>query len=225
MSDGSRLVLSVERSPKAKRMRLRIDRLKRRAILILTKRSSEKAGLLFAAEHAEWLQNQLASLPDKKIFTDGFRFSLLGEDVVIRHSPEARRGVWLEENVVWVSGDAAHLSRRTVDFIKERFRRYAKERLVRTASDLGTKVRRLNVRDTKSRWGSCNRNGDVSLSWRLALAPKEVADYVIVHEVSHLKEMNHSEAFWKTVASVMPDYKIRERWLKRNAAFLYSFEG
>lgn len=225
LADGERLILSVERSPKAKRMRLRIDRLKRRAVLILTKRSSERAGLAFAAEHADWLRRQLAALPDKKIFADGFRFSLLGENVVIRHSPEAKRGVWLEESVVWVSGDALYLPRRTVDFIKEHFRRYAKSRLAQTAAALGTKVRRLTVRDTKSRWGSCSRSGDVSLSWRLALAPREVADYVIVHEVSHLREMNHSKAFWKTVASVMPDYKAKERWLKRNAAFLYSFEG
>lgn len=220
---GESINLLIERSPKAKRMRLRIDRLKRRAVLILTKRSSERAGIAFAAEHGDWLKDQLALLPEKNVFADGFRFSLLGEEVVIRHSPLARRGVWLDEHVVWVSGEASHLSRRTTDFIKEHFKKYAKSRLKATSEILGVHVGRLSIRDTKSRWGSCNRKGDISLSWRLALAPKEVADYVIIHEISHIKEMNHSESFWRTVSGVMPDYKIRERWLKKNAAYLYSF--
>ena len=224
VAEGKSIPLSVERSLKAKRMRLRIDRLKRRAVLILTKRSSERAGLAFAEEHKDWLLRQLEALPERRVFEDGFRFSLLGEDVVVHHSPASKRGVWLEESVIWVSGAAEHTARRTADFVKERFRLYAKRKLAETASVLGVRVGRLTVRDTKSRWGSCNRKGDVSLSWRLALAPREVADYVIVHEVSHLKQMNHSDAFWKTVESVMPDYRSKEKWLKRNASFLYSFE-
>ncbi len=70
------------------------------------------------------------------------------------------------------------------------------------------------VKQQKKRWGSCSSKGKLMFNWRLSMAPQEVVDYVVVHEMCHLVHMNHSEAFWSLVASIMPDYKERERWLK-----------
>ena len=92
-----------------------------------------------------------------------------------------------------------------------------------TAETINARVQKVTVRDTTSRWGSCSRTGHLSLSWRLALAPLFVADYVIAHEVAHLVQMNHSDAFWRVVETLSPDYEQAERWLKKNAAYLYSF--
>lgn len=72
----------------------------------------------------------------------------------------------------------------------------------------------IAVRDQKSRWGSCSSKGTLSFNYRLVLAPPEVLDYVVVHELCHLTHMDHSKEFWSMVASILPDYKIRRKWLK-----------
>lgn len=221
---GETFLLDIERSPKARRMRLRIDRLGRRAVLVLPRRASESLGLAFARSKADWIAGQISKLPEKKIFADGMPLSFLGRDVVIHHSPAARRGVWMSDGVIWVSGQAEHLARRVRDFLKEEFREYASRKVRETAEKLGVKISRISVRDTTSRWGSCSRDGHISLSWRLGLAPVHVLDYVIVHEAAHLRQMNHSPAFWQVVEGVCPEYKLAELWLKRNTAYLYSFD-
>jgi predicted metal-dependent hydrolase len=81
-------------------------------------------------------------------------------------------------------------------------------------------VNRISVRNQKSRWGSCSRRGTISLNWRLIHTPLPVQDYVILHELMHLRQMNHSARFWQEVKSVCPDYEAAERWLKQNASLL-----
>ena len=74
----------------------------------------------------------------------------------------------------------------------------------------------IRIGDQRSRWGSCSSNGTLSFNWRLILAPPEILDYVVIHELCHLTHMNHSKAFWELVESVDPDYKEHERWLREN---------
>lgn len=82
------------------------------------------------------------------------------------------------------------------------------------AQRIGVTYRKINIRNPKTRWGSCNSQGDIMLHCRLVQMPEEIQDYVIVHELCHRKHMNHSKEFWDLVRSVMPDYKIRRKWLK-----------
>ncbi len=79
---------------------------------------------------------------------------------------------------------------------------------------------RISIRDQKTRWGSCSGKGNLNFNWRLILAPEEVLDYVVVHELAHRREMNHSPAFWKLVEEILPDYRIRRQWLKQHGAEL-----
>ncbi len=81
-------------------------------------------------------------------------------------------------------------------------------------------VRRVTVRNQRSRWGSCSRRGTISLNWRLLQTPAFVRDYIVLHELAHLKEMNHSQKFWRLVASLCPDFARAERWLKNNSNLL-----
>ena len=222
--EGREIAVAVARNPRAKRVRLKIDRKTRRAELILPKRASLNAAAAFAASKAAWIAEQLKKLPEKRVFCDGLSLTFLGQEVVIHHSPMAKRGVWLDGGVVWVSGRAEHLARRTRDFFKSEFAVYALKRARETAMKTGGKVVGLIVRDTTSRWGSCSKDGRLNLSWRLGLAPLFVADYVIAHEVAHLCQMNHSAAFWAVVADLCPDFKKAEAWLKKNAAVLYSYD-
>ena len=89
------------------------------------------------------------------------------------------------------------------------------------ANILGVKYSKINIRDTKTRWGSCSSSKALSFSWRLILAPIDVMEYVIVHEVCHLKEMNHSEKFWRLVFQLYPNYFDAKLWIKRNGKSLF----
>lgn len=109
------------------------------------------------------------------------------------------------------------------DYVKypeweNKYRRMARERLgQRTAYFarlMGVSYGRITVRAAKTRWGSCSSQGNLNFHWKLVLMPPEVLDYVVVHELAHRKEMNHSPAFWAEVARVLPDYRERRKWLK-----------
>ncbi|MCI8326771.1 MAG: M48 family metallopeptidase [Lachnospiraceae bacterium] len=101
------------------------------------------------------------------------------------------------------------------------YRKRARLRFTETVrnyeSQLGVSVNKIYVKDQKTRWGSCSNKGNINLNWRLILAPQEVMEYVIIHELCHLKEMNHSKNFWKLVEDACPDYRERKQWLKENA--------
>ena len=81
-------------------------------------------------------------------------------------------------------------------------------------------VRRVTVRNQRSRWGSCSRRGTISLNWRLVQAPDFVRDYIVLHELAHLKEMNHSRRYWGEVARLCRDFPAAERWLKQHSSLL-----
>lgn len=107
-----------------------------------------------------------------------------------------------------------------------RYRKLAGQVLARKVEHYARQMQvtfgRITVRDQKTRWGSCSAKGNLNFNWRLVLAPEEVLDYVVVHELAHRKEMNHSQRFWSQVENVMPDYRSRRLWLKENGDFLMS---
>ncbi len=88
------------------------------------------------------------------------------------------------------------------------------------AAALGLRYNRVSVRAQRTLWGSCSRRGNLNFNWRLAGAPPEALDYVVIHELCHLREMNHSRRFWAHVAAACPDYRQRRRWLRLNGASL-----
>ena len=98
--------------------------------------------------------------------------------------------------------------------------RKAKETITKRVSYfarlMSVSYRNITIREQKTRWGSCAANGNLNFNWLLILAPPEVLDYVVVHELCHRREMNHSQAFWKEVEKILPDYQERQKWLKDN---------
>ena len=88
------------------------------------------------------------------------------------------------------------------------------ERVAYYAPKVGVTYGNITIRNQKSRWGSCSAKGNLNFNWKLALMPDEILDYVVVHELAHRMEMNHSDKFWKIVENVLPDYRERRKWLK-----------
>ena len=108
---------------------------------------------------------------------------------------------------------------------RERARALITARVEHWAGLLDVKYGRIAIKGHRTLWGSCSRRGNLNFNWRLAAAPPEALDYVVIHELCHLREMNHSRAFWAHVAAACPAYKRHRRWLKDNCAALYGLRG
>ncbi|MFD0937353.1 M48 family metallopeptidase, partial [Methylobacterium trifolii] len=122
-----------------------------------------------------------------------------------------------------VSCGEAHVARRVRDYLSLEARRDLLVSVERYTAALGQGPKRITVRDTRSRWGSCTARGELNFSWRLILAPPLVLDYLVAHEMAHLREMNHSNRFWTLVGDLCPNVDEAEAWLKRNGAALHRY--
>lgn len=109
-----------------------------------------------------------------------------------------------------------HLDAAQEKELRERAESVLAQRTAYFARQIGVTYGRITVRDQKTRWGSCSQTGNLNFNFRLILAPLEVLDYVVVHELCHRRQMNHSTQFWQEVAQVLPDYRKRKAWLTEN---------
>lgn len=220
---GREVSLRVRRSRRARHVSLRIDEKRASVDLILPRAVTREDGMTFVHHKTAWILREIDALPPRVLFTDGAVLPLLGTDHRIRHRPEARGTVWVEDGSINVAGRAPHVQRRVADWLKRRARQEIARRAAAHARKIGKRVNRLSLRDTRSRWGSCSEEGHLSFSWRLILAPEAVLDYVIAHEVAHLEELNHSPRFWRLVTSLCPNTKVPRYWLKRHGATLHRY--
>ena len=177
----------------------------------------------FIENHIIWLQKQISLTPQKITFKDGMKLSILGQELIIQHQDKRIGGAFIEGNILIVTGSSEHLHRRVKDFIQKQVSEYVSVKAPKIAEQLNRSIKRITIKDTVSRWGSCTSTGHLSFCWRLGLAPLFVLDYVIIHEVTHLVEMNHSWAFWKKVAELNANTRQAKKWLNENAPYLHSF--
>jgi predicted metal-dependent hydrolase len=153
----------------------------------------------------------------------GAEFPFRGETHVIAGAAKGPSPVWRDKGTIWVRGEEAHSPRRVLDFLKREARSLFEERALALAAKLGAAPSRITVRDTASRWGSCSSARSLSFSWRLILAPDFVLDYVVAHEVAHLREMNHSARFWRLLESIVDNVERAQRWLAQNGTTLHRY--
>jgi predicted metal-dependent hydrolase len=175
----------------------------------------------FARRHIPWLERQLQKPKPTALTPAAWTH---GTEILLR-------GVLTPLEVVDGHVRAGHwtFSRRSEETdlrprLEYQLRRVITPELVARTLELaalhGLQVRRVTVRDQRSRWGSCSPRGTVSLNWRLIQTPIFVRDYIILHELMHLREMNHSPRYWRHVEHVCPDYVQAEQWLKQHAILL-----
>lgn len=106
------------------------------------------------------------------------------------------------------------------NYYMNNLKKYLDESLKKYSKIMGVKYKEIKITQTKTTWGTCNTSKNLTFNLRLAMAPKEVIDYVVVHELAHLKHMNHDRSFWNTVGKVLPDYKERQGYLKKFGQFM-----
>lgn len=157
---------------------------------------------------------RLAAMAPAVEFAPGAEVLIGGVPHVIRHDPKARGGAFLDGKTIVVTGALEFLRRRVADFMRAEARRRIVLRVTPHAEALGVKPRAIRVKDTRSRWGSCAPDGTLAFSWRLVMAPDWVLDYVVAHEVAHLRELNHSARFWAHVDALAPQREAAVEWLR-----------
>ena len=208
------------RSARARRISLRIDLHSSAVIVTLPQRAARAAGMRLLTAHADWVRGKLAALPPPMIFTDGAMLPVSGEPHRVRHVPGGRGGAWIEGAEIHVAGNIAFLPRRVTDLLRAEAKRRLSALVTEVSDRSALRPKRLAIRDTRSRWGSCSPDGTVMFNWRLVMAPPPVQHYVVAHEMAHLRHMNHGPDFWALTRALAPDAAECTAWLKRHGPVL-----
>lgn len=183
----------------------------------------------FIKEKHSWIVKKISekerSIKEtRKVFIPGEKFLYLGESYPLEIGDTHSKGFPLKLSFGKFILDKDHSERARNLFILW-YQREAKEKLearVRYFSNrLQLVPKGLKITSAKHRWGSCSRDNRLSFSWRIIMAPWSVIDYVVIHELVHIKEKNHSERFWNCVETIFPDYRINRFWLKKNGYRLW----
>jgi len=218
--------LKLNISDRAKRMALRLDPRHRVVHLVVPKRASLRAAYDFAEEHQTWIREKIRDLPRPVLLSDGAILPILGrERQVIILFNEALRAtdIQLKKDELIVMTNQRDPSLRIRRFLMD----LAKKRIAEMAEEKATLLRRrivdIQVKDTRSRWGSCSDDGRLCFSWRLIFAPLKALDYVVAHEVAHLVHMDHSESFWRVCEKASKDYDFGRKWMRDHGHELMRF--
>jgi len=179
----------------------------------------------FAERNGTWLEKQLlrqALRPQgSETWRTGTEILFRGERARLETGANGESGLVRFASETVSSVDANGDLRPAIErHLRQLAARELPPRVLELAALHNLPVRRVTVRNQRSRWGSCSRRGTISLNWRLVQAPAFVRDYLVLHELAHLKEMNHSRRFWAEVASFCPDFREAERWLKQHSSLL-----
>jgi predicted metal-dependent hydrolase len=212
------------RSDRARHYRLTLRR-DGVAVATVPRRGSEREARRFVELHREWLERararQQARPRAAKVWAPGTAVLWRGERQPVHVAADGDRPM------VCLGADVFRVPRLGGDLrplLEAQFARRARIELpARTwelAAETGTEIKIVTIRNQRSRWGSCSARGTISLNWRLVQTPDFVRDYIIYHELMHLREMNHSARFWARVEAVCPAWRAAERWLKRQGSLL-----
>ncbi|MFQ3307393.1 MAG: putative metal-dependent hydrolase [Candidatus Midichloriaceae bacterium] len=227
---GEPIIVSVRQSYRAKHIAIRINKNREAELVLPMSIMKYKYNLAykFLFEREAWIRKKFQKNTYQPINENNQNkiFVILGETYHIKHiessSNKSVVNIYDDNIIVHApldhSADALskHLKEYTLQKITELVKIYAKAHGFQ-------KYGKISVKELSSKWGSCSHKGNLSFNWRLIFAPPEILNYVLVHEICHLKEMNHSDKFWNLVKSIDPNYKTSILWLKRNGQSLYQY--
>lgn len=216
---------------RARRVSLRLDRTRREIVATAPSQRRLAEAAAFARERASWIAERLAELPVANPLAPGQLIEVFGRPV--RLEAGSGRARWIEPldgstPRITAMGEGEGFSRAVILVLKKKAMEVLSARTAHYALALGAPLPVVSVADAKSRWGSCKPGprgtaGVIRYSWRLALAPFEVADYVAAHECAHLLELNHGPRFWAHVRALIGDERRHRAWLRSEGARLHAF--
>ena len=211
----------LRRSPRTRRFSLRVSQLDGRVTRSIPQRAREAEAMEFVRGQEDWLRGILARRPAHRLVTMGDQIPVEGRLLTL--TPGPGRSIKVDGDALLVPGDPAHAGKRAQTYLQT----LARDRLAAAsdhyAAQIGRKVTRITLRDTRSRWGSCAQDGALMYSWRLVMAAPSVLTYVAAHEVAHMVQMNHSAAYWAVVDRLYPSWQPQRKWLQTEGNRLHSF--
>lgn len=228
-------VVTLKRTSSTRRFTLRVRNATRDVVLTIPQRASLIEARDFAEKHAAWIGERLQKLPHPLPFVHGCIIPLRGMAHVIEHRPHARGTVWVESATdanalangvalaLCVAGRPEHVARRVLDYLRAQALADLHVAVSAHAGKLGLTPKRLSIRDSKTRWGSCSADGSLNFSWRIILAPAFVLDYLAAHEVAHMVHLNHSAKFWALTHRLSADTDRAEAWLDAHGTQLHRY--
>jgi hypothetical protein len=216
--------IHFRRHPRARRYLLRL-RADKTIQVTLPARGSLAFARQFAASRRDWLEKQWLRLEARRappaVLRPGMEIMLRGSRVPLEaRERDGRVEIWFDNKPLPGPAPAENLRPALEKHLRALARAELAARAQELARQLSAPMRRVVVRNQKSRWGSCSVRRTISLNWRLIQAPESVRDYIILHELTHLRHLNHSARFWAAVERVCPNYRQAEAWLKHNSAEL-----
>jgi predicted metal-dependent hydrolase len=225
--DGRSVEVILKADPRARRYIVKVDSSTGAVSVVAPSSRSLEHALEFAKKERDWIAERLAIVPAPVRLAAGASVLYRGIEHVIRAADGGNGPVWIDGSAamptIRVAGEPEHRQRRLLDWFKREARRKIELRVAEYSAALGVNPKRVTIRDTSSRWGSCSSTRSLSFSWRLVLAPPHVLDYVVAHEVAHLRELNHSARFWRHVESLVRDVEASTKWLSDNGALLHRY--
>ena len=222
--DCDSVEVSTRFSPRAKKISIKITG-HNGVELIVPRHVSEKQAMNFLYSKQDWIitKSKEIGIKTRTRFEDGAKVPIRGEVYTIEYSGTIRGKTRLEGDRLIVCGEKGVIAGRVRSFLQDLAKKEISARAEIESNKLGVDYSRITVRDTNSRWGSCSRKKNLSFSWRLIMAPRDVLEYVVAHEVAHLIEMNHSKNFWQLVESIFPAHQSSRKWLKDNGVMLHTY--
>jgi predicted metal-dependent hydrolase len=216
------IAVNLRVSLRTKRISIRISANKGVELVVPKKFNYERAhDFLISKQY--WIKRQLSKhVPSQSISSNDIPiFGKMYQIVLVK---DALIPVSLEEESILVLENQAPIVMMDLKFF---LRSKLKEEVITYADKISqllkVKYQKISIKDTSSRWGSCSIRGNLTFAWRLVFAPKFVMEYVVIHELCHLIEMNHSKRFWKLVSNLCPEYLMARRWLKKHSSLLHSY--
>ena len=158
--------------------------------------------------------------PDGKIYVRA-PFDMTDSEVygfVSEKSEWIKKNLKKLDNIKQKTKPSNPLTQNEINELKQKALLCIPQKIEHFADLIGVRPAKITVRNQKTRWGSCSKSGNISINCLVMLMPEKVIDYIVVHELCHLKEMNHSKSFWREVERIIPDYKQRQNWLKENGS-------
>ena len=225
---GRPMPLTIRQHERATRITLRIEPGGRALKMTIPQGLAAREVNAFLDRHQGWLLTKLAKFPHETTLKDGGEILLRGVRHRIHHTGSLRGLTEALEvdgrSTLRVSGLPEHTGRRIAAYLKKEARADLERLVARHARSIRASVASISMKDTRSRWGSCSCEGNLSFSWRIVMAPPMVIDYLAAHEVAHLKEMNHGPHFWALCGRLCPDMEAAKTWLKRHGSELHAID-
>lgn len=222
--DGQMIEYAVTKSEDATQPRIDVGI---HGVTVVVPAGSDADPETFLQDHAEWVlekrakyEEYLEAVPERR-FEPGETFPYLGEsyELVV----ESRSASQIEDGAIRLA--AHHVEQTSIkQALRQFYRRKAREMIEKLveehAANMDVEYEKLEIRNQRTKWGSCSSSGTLGINWRLIMAPPEILEYVVIHELAHLQESNHTKEFWRLVGKYDPDYAEHADWLEDNSARL-----